>query len=303
MAHSTSDPLEEGTAISYAECLRKSKGNPNEKSIYFYGGEPILYWRQICTLLTRLAQIDSYYTQVNYIIFTNGLVPIRDISSFPLLRQLQVRISWSSVTKSDQPLALGMRFREFGASVFFNVTIDTEEVDRYKKIITHLQQLSFPMLLNPLRGEALRSHLSTPDKFAIYISVLKELYKFCLEQDVKEARVEGLRRAISLHQPVEKDCYLNGGRQIIVLPDGKFSVCFDDLAVNGQAYQSGEITALGNLVTDYYQAADTECQRCEWQNFCSGGCARQNREETTGKWERDRVICEITKFLCKRVTV
>lgn len=303
MASLTSGLLKEETAVGYAECLRKSKGSPSEKSIFFYGGEPTLYWSKICKLVERFIQIDPYFEQVNYILFTNGLVPIRDISSFPLPRQLQVRISWSSVTNSSHVLELGKRFRELGSSVFFNVTIDNEDIDGFKKIIAQLHQLSFPMLLNYLRGEAGRIRLSSQDKSTFYINLVRELYAFCLDNNIKEARIEELKRAIDYQQIVDKDCYLNGGRQIIVLPNGSFSICFDDLASNEQNFESREIIDLGNITSEYYQSLYTECQFCEWYKFCSGGCARQNKDEISNKWKRDRVICEITKYLCERVAM
>ena len=293
--------LDLSTGIRYAERVRLSVGSPDEKFIFFYGGEPTLYWKKICAFTEELIDLSSDYGRFRYVMITNGLVPVKDWSQFPLLGRLEVRISLSDVRNLPRLLELADDLRDVGANPNFNVTVDSTEVDSWIRVIQALHARGFSYLINPLRGEAARQAFRTLIEFEDYIECVRQVYEFAMSfSEAREFRILNVRHAIQTGTNVDKDCFLNGGKQIIVLPDGSFTTCFDDLATENLQFPEDEIGGLDQLSELYYPISDPECARCTVRQYCSVGCARQNKSDDGKGWVRDHVICNVTKTITNR---
>jgi radical SAM protein with 4Fe4S-binding SPASM domain len=197
-------------------------------------------------------------------------------------------------------MAVAQHLKQFGAEVNFNVTIDSCRTQDWLFVLEEIRSRNLQFLINPLRGEAARRKFNTAASLEEYLNCIEDLYKSAMSEGFRELRVMNVRAAIHSGAPVDKDCFLNGGRQIIVLPDGSFTTCFDDLATQQLQFPETYVDDLNALSAEYYPIGDPECATCSVQRYCSAGCARQTKDPDQPGWMRDRVICRITKTITAR---
>ncbi|MDD4409432.1 MAG: SPASM domain-containing protein [Candidatus Pacebacteria bacterium] len=285
-----------------------------EKTIVFYGGEPLLNW---CVLRILLTKIEEYIqngklpkrTILNMV--TNGSLITNEIAEVLKNSNVQVSISIdgdSFATNSSRAYADGrpvyqdikrgfLVCKEAGMNIGASCTLSEASISDFDTTIEvlldecQITNLGFNLMITG-EDKLNDGYNERAAKFII------NAFKIFRERGVYEDRI--MRKVTSF---VESkvwlfDCGATGGNQIVIAPNGDVGVCHGFLAKR----KYFPINVFDNDFnihddSDYKEWSMRspinmpECQECFALGICGGGCPFQSEIEKGSIWALDDRFC------------
>jgi uncharacterized protein len=286
----------------------------SEKTIVFYGGEPLLNWNVLKILLPK---IEEYIqngklpkkTILNMV--TNGSLITNEIAETLKKHNVQVSISIdgdSFATNSSRIYADGrpvyqdikrgfLVCKENGMNIGASCTLSEASISDFgttlKVLLDECQVTNLGFNLMIAGEDKLNDgYNERAAKFII------DAFKVFRERGVYEDRI--MRKATSF---VESkvwpfDCGATGGNQIVIAPDGDIGICHGFLAKR-KYFPT-------NVYDDDFEMSEDpdykewsmrsplnmpQCQECSALGICGGGCPFQSEIEKGSIWALDDRFC------------
>lgn len=265
-----------------------------DKTITFYGGEPLLNFSMIQYFIQEVNRIKetSYWPDdVKYALITNGSLLNEDILNFLNANNIALSISFDIMKESHL-----QRFDKYGKDTF---DVVEEKINLCKKIgvpfslsITLTEDLLkheyevFERILS-LQPTTIAYNLLIPNKESVpedtYYERATEFmlnsFKILRKKGIYEDRIMRKVHSFKENKMHLYDCCAAGGNQFVITPDGQVGVCHGYL--NNRKYFSDNIF---NQQFDFKTNKDfvywknrtpllmPECLNCECLSICGGGC-------------------------------
>ncbi len=290
-----------------------------EKTIVFYGGEPLLNWPVFEILLNKIKDyMESgklpQKTTLNLV--TNGSLLNSEIAAMLKDHNVQVSISIDGddfATNSNrvyangepvyQDIKEGFRIcKEAGMNIGASCTLSEASIRNFDTTIrVLLDECGVSNLgLNLMISGEEKMDNSYNERAAKFIIDAFQIFR---KRGVYEDRI--MRKANAF---IEKtvwpfDCGATGGNQIVIAPDGDIGICHgfvgkkkyfptnvydDDFDINSDKdFKEWSMRSPLNM---------PECQNCPALGICGGGCPYQSELEAGSIWTVDKRFCVHAKM-------
>jgi len=299
----------------FSELIKKDRKQFElEKTIVFYGGEPLMNWRVLELLLERIEEYirdGKLPSKTTLNMVTNGSLITDKIAQTLKRHNVQVSISidgdafatnTSRVYADGSPVYQDIK-RGFsicgknGMNIGASCTLSEASIDDFNKTISVLlneckvTNLGFNLMITG--GEKLDHGYN--ERAAKFIISAFEIFR---EKGVYEDRI--MRKVTNFVEAKvwPFDCGATGGNQIVIAPDGSVGICHGFLAErkyfptniwdksfdieNNSVYKEWSMRSPLNM---------EECQSCSALGICGGGCPFQSEIEKGSIWELDERFC------------
>ena len=265
-----------------------------DKTITFYGGEPLLNFDIIKFFINEVDRIkkEHYWPEdVKYALITNGSLLTKDILQF--IKEYGIALSISYDVDKDSH---SLRLDKTGGDSYAVV----------KRKIALCQEMEVPFSLSITITDTLLKHKNTVLPEILKLSPLtiafnllipnkeisqdnnyyQEATAFMLDafsrlRDVGMYEDRIMRKVHSFKENKMQlyDCCASGGNQYVIAPDGTIGICHGYL--NNRKYFSADVS---DPRFDFRENADykywkkrtpllmPQCQYCECLSICGGGC-------------------------------
>ena len=286
------------TAKASIELLQRTYERQNfeyDRTITFYGGEPLLNFSTIKYFMEEIDSIKSkafWPSNIKYTIITNGSLLTKEHLNFFKQFNIGLCISYDvnidshsnriskqnestyDIVKQNIQLCIDYKI-PFGLSVtisestIINKDVILDELESLKPI-----SIGFNMLLPNPNKMPLESYYEDATNFML--SCFERLRKI----GIYENRIMRKVRSFIDNKIYLYDCCGCGGNQFVISPDGEIGVCHGYL--NNRKYFSSnvfdkEFDFRNNNNFLYWKKRTPllmqECQDCECIGICGGGCA------------------------------
>lgn len=268
--------------------------HPYDKTITFYGGEPLLNFDVIKFFIDEINRIKKVYywpSDVNYALITNGSLLTKDILQSIKEYGIALSISYDIDKESHshridktgnnsydvvrQKIAL---CHEMGIPFSLSITITDALLKHKDKILPEILVLS-PLtiafnLLIPNKG-TLQNDNYYKDATDFMLDTFSQLRTIGMYEDRIMRKVHSFKEN-KMHL---YDCCASGGNQYVIAPDGTIGICHGYL--NNRKYFSSSVS---DTKFDFREHPDykywkkrtpllmPQCQECECLSICGGGC-------------------------------
>ncbi|WP_251620325.1 radical SAM/SPASM domain-containing protein [Odoribacter lunatus] len=265
-----------------------------DKTITFYGGEPLLNFDVICFFMDEVNRIkEKYYwpSDMKYALITNGFLLTKDILKALQGYGITLSISYD-VDKESHAQRIDKNgnnsyevvrekiglCHEMGIPFSLSITISEVLLSRKNEVLTEILKLSPATIVFNLlipNTQRLKNEHYYEDATDFMIQAFIRLRGIGLYED----RIMRKVRAFSENKMHLYDCCAGGGNQYVITPDGKIGICHGYL--NNRKYFSSSIYDVDfdfRTQVDYlYWKKRTpllmkQCQECECLSICGGGC-------------------------------
>lgn len=265
-----------------------------DKTITFYGGEPLLNFDVIKFFIdeVNIVKQEHYWPDdVKYALITNGSLLTKDI--LQTIKEYGIALSISYDVDKDshsqrldksgndsyavvkQKIAL---CREMGVPFSLSITITDTLLKHKETILPEIMKLSpltiaFNMLIP--NKELPQNDDYYKEATAFMLDSFGQLRKMGMYEDRIMRKVHSFKEN-KMHL---YDCCAGGGNQYVIAPDGTIGICHGYL--NDRKYFSANVS---DLDFDFREHADykywkkrtpllmPQCQDCECLSICGGGC-------------------------------
>lgn len=265
-----------------------------DKTITFYGGEPLLNFEVIKYFMHEIEHVKLYAywpSDVKYAIITNGSLLTKEHIAFFRKNNIALSISYDVDEHSHANRANRLGQDTFDV-VRNNIQLCINEKMPYSLSITISEDtirnrgtvLQEIMKLEPL---TVAFNMLIPNKHLIPSNTyyedatdfMIECFKHLRKKGIFEDRVMRKVNAFIDNKLYLYDCCASGGNQYVIAPDGSIGICHGYL--NNRKYFSHSVF---NKDFDFHTSADfeywkkrspvfmSECQECECLGICGGGC-------------------------------
>lgn len=289
--------MSEDVARSSARLLQRTyekKQTPYDKTITFYGGEPLMNFKAIQYFFDEIHKLKSenkyWPNDVKYALITNG--SLIDEEKLAFLKEEHVALSISydvNLTSSQRIIKNGQDShqivydkiklcQQFGYPFSLSVTISEEMLNHRELIVKELMALkpatiAFNMLIPSVQLQLTEEYYDKATTFMI------EAFKTLRKVGVFEDRMMRKVHAFEENKMFLYDCCASGGNQYVIEPNGKIGICHGYL--NNLKYFSDNVA---NQEFDYTKNSDflywkkrspiymEQCQDCKCIGICGGGC-------------------------------
>lgn len=265
-----------------------------DKTITFYGGEPLLNIDVIKFFIDEVNRIkkEHYWPDdVKYALITNGSLLTKDILQFIKEYGIALSISYDIDKESHsqrldksggdsyaivkQKIAL---CREINMPFSLSITI-TDTLLKHKEIIlTEILKLSpLTIAFNLLIPN--KDSLQNDNYYQEATDFMLEVFHRLREVGMYEDRIMRKVHSFKENKMHLYDCCASGGNQYVIAPDGTIGICHGYL--NDRKYFSANVS---DLNFDFREHDDykywkkrtpllmSQCQDCECLSICGGGC-------------------------------
>lgn len=299
-------------AIEKYICYLK-KYNIKNSTIIFYGGEPLINWEIVKTIIKRVTLEKNI--NFNCTIVTNGTLLTKEINDFLLKHKVNIGISIDGPKEINDKNRI---FKSFNGSVYDKVI----DIIKNKK---NLKQICLSMTLSPdilkNKNEIFEWLKEIGVKFIgynLYCPTKNELNwekygedssEFLVEsyenlnEHLLDDRIERKIESLTKREFKFTDCGAMGGNQVVIKPDGDICIC--------HGYEKIDKYTIGNIKDiDYDDVLNSEeinfwkkrlpiyteeCLKCEALFCCGGGCPNRSEILFGERKEIDKVFCIHTK--------
>jgi len=309
-------------AVDLFADLNSRYGDPQKnKTIHFYGGEPLLN-KRIIEFTVKYIQdlihrnVLSEFCQMA--IVTNGLLMDEHIAHFLADNKVTVGLSLDGpeninnfyrLAKKQEINAFKKTMRALsilqscGAQIGLSVTLTPLAVDHFDELIDFL--LNQVGKIDGLSLNLLHFNRNVIPPHDYYERAARcQLIAFELfrKAGIYEERVMRKAKAFIKQQPMLGDCGALGN-QLIIAPDGKIGVCQD--FVKPRTYFYGNVLnkdidpIADGLFKDWRQRSPfymENCFNCPAIGICGGGCPASAELKTGSRWNIDERICHHSNF-------
>lgn len=277
--------------------------NHNIKNIYFYGGEPLLYFDIIKNIVQQLESIKD----INFNIITNGSLLTKEIVTFLLKYNFNVGISWDGrntslsrgvdvfKTNKENIFSLKNGFTISGVLNKFNSVKtfleDVNEINNeFKEETNSLIDIKFNLdcIHNPTHSNDEIYHID----YTKIETEMKELTYNFFHNHNKNSSIENqyiqdfINKVYNYEEynEIQPNKYSNCGNGTYVLNinlDGNLYLCHNDSTTClGNIYSSYDEYVLNyikfNKMSMFYKKY---CKHCSVRFICDGGCMLCDEEE------------------------
>lgn len=317
-SHMTQD-----TALSGLDFFcRMIQKNPEqfemEKTIVFYGGEPLMNWPVFEMLLTKIksyAEIGRLPEKTILNLVTNGTLLTNRIAKVLKDNNVQVSISIDGDELSTnsyrayangkpvyQDIRRGFKIcKDLGMDVGASCTLSEANVFNFDTTIRILldeclvTNLGFNLMIT--ENQIMKGYNEEAARFII------KAFQIFRERGVYEDRIMRKANAFIERKVWPFDCGATGGNQIVIAPNGDVGVCHGFTAerkyfptnVNNDAFNLNE-DATYREWSMRSPLNMPQCQNCPALGICGGGCPFQAEIEKGSIWDLDERFCVHAKL-------
>ncbi len=289
--------MSERTARESARLLQKTyerKRSPYNKTITFYGGEPLMNFNAIKCFFNEVHKLKdrNYYwpEDVKYAIITNGSLLDEEKLSFLQKEHVALSISYDvNLTSSQRLIKNGQDSnkivqekinlcQKFGYPFSLSVTISEEMLEHQELVVSELTALkpatiAFNMLIPSVQLKLRDDYYDKATDFMI------ASFKTLREKGIFEDRMMRKVHAFEENKMFLYDCCASGGNQYVIEPNGKIGICHGYL--NNLKYFSDHVS---NIDFDFTKNENfilwkkrspiymDQCKDCQCIGICGGGC-------------------------------
>ena len=290
-----------------------------EKTIVFYGGEPLLNWSVFEMLLSKIkGYIESgklpQKTTLNLV--TNGSLLTPEIARILKDHNVQVSISIdgddfatnsSRIYASGEPVYQDVKrgfkiCKEAGMNIGASCTLSEASIHNFDATMrVLLDECGVSNLgLNLLIADGNKMDNSYNERAAKFILDAFQIFR---KRGVYEDRIMRKANAFIERTVWPFDCGASGGNQVVIAPDGDVGVCHgfvgkkkyfptnvydNDFNIrNDKDFKEWSMRSPLNML---------ECQSCFALGICGGGCPYQSELETGSIWGLDKRFCVHAKM-------
>jgi len=296
--------------------------HPQDPSIIFYGGEPLLNLKVFYSAVKEINRLKKYKRlplNLSVSINTNGSLITPEIALFCVNNKIEVDVSldgYESVNdkcrvwkkSNNGTFSAIMRgisiLQKLGAKTCISCTISEANVNELPMVLEWfldelgIDQVGFNPLLDSHKYQVQDSEYSVKVAQAMI-----DCFKIARKRGIHEHRIMRKVEAFVNGQLHDRDCS-GCGRQIVVRPDGKFGVCH---AFSGTKEFFVEPDNKFNPYTHpFWQEWSNrsplnmpQCYACEALTICGGGCPHNAYLKTGSIWEIDKSFCAHAKGTIK----
>lgn len=290
-----------------------------EKTIVFYGGEPLVNWSVLSALLDKIKiYIESgklpERTTLNMV--TNGSLLTYEIAEKLKNHDVQVSISIDgddSATNTNRIYANGMPVyddikrgfqicKETGMNIGASCTLSEASIGNFDKTIhvllneCQITNLGFNLIIT---GDE-KTNNGYNERAAKFII---EAFKIFRERGVYEDRIMRKVKSFIDRSIWPFDCGATGGNQIVIAPNGDIGICHG-FTPSKKYFPTNVYDEDFNIKKDPDYAEWSmrsplnmpECQKCLALGICGGGCPFQAEIEKGSIWNLDERFCVHAKM-------
>ena len=302
------------TAVRSIDLFFELSSLNDERTIIFYGGEPLLNEQVVRGAVSYVRQVEAK-KRINLSIVTNGILLSPEISRFFAENGVTVSVSLDGERRTHdsvrqtragfETFELAKRgyltAKDAGCKMGISFTISSANVARLKENVAYLYEelnpsgFGFNFLID-LPGY--KNSQSVPIEYATIKYI--EAFKFLREKGVLEDRAMRKIKPFVKEYVHLKDCG-GVGNQIVVAPDGRIGPCHAFLQQEKYFYAS--ITKPEDVLdnptfmewSSRYPLNMHQCISCEALGICGGGCPYQAYISKGSIWELDERMCRHNK--------
>lgn len=290
-----------------------------EKTIVFYGGEPLVNWPVLSVLLNK---IETYIktgelpqnTTLNMV--TNGSLLTYEIAEKIKSHNVQVSISIDgddSATNTNRVYANGKPVyedikrgfqicKDTGMNIGASCTLSEASIDNFETTMhvlldeCEVTNLGFNLMITG-DGKTSNNYDERAAKFII------DAFKVFRQRGVYEDRIMRKANAFINRSVWPFDCGATGGNQIVVAPDGDIGICHGFTPQRKyfptNVYDNGFDIRCDTTYAEWSMRSPInmpECQKCPALGICGGGCPFQAEIEEGSIWALDKRFCVHAKM-------
>jgi len=286
----------------------------SEKTIVFYGGEPLLNWSVLKILLVKIREyIQSgklpKKTTLNMV--TNGSLLTNEVAKTLKDHDVQVSISIDGdafATNSSRVYADGrpvyqdikkgfLVCKENGMNIGASCTLSETSISNFDTTIKVLldecqvTNLGFNLMITG-EDKLKAGYNERAAKFII------DAFKIFRERGVYEDRIMRKANSFVENKVWPFDCGATGGNQIVIAPDGDIGICHGFVATRKyfptNVYDDNFDIRQNSDYKEWSMRSPLnmpECQECSALGICGGGCPFQSEIEKGSIWALDDRFC------------
>lgn len=289
-----------------------------EKSIIFYGGEPLTNKECLAPLLEYIQTLKEqgrFPTNVKLSMVTNGTLMTKELARLLKKHEVAFGISLDGGTQElnsnrvfldGSPAfpaiikTVGMLKNE-GVDFGLSITVSEEMLYKEDAIIASLMELGIKSIaFNPIMPS--KDYIvsdSYPEKVADFIiKAYEALSPLGFSEDRISRKIDFFSKADIYYW----DCAAAGGRQIVVAANGDIGICHGLIGERDDFFTNVNDTSFDHHTDDVFlkwnkfsPLLNEECQDCEALGICGGGCPLRAYQQT-GKWgASDKQFCPHAK--------
>ena len=282
-------------AVALLQRTYERQQSAYDKTITFYGGEPLLNINVIQSFMEEVEKIKSseqYWPHdVKYALISNGALISDEILN--ILRKYGIALSISydidkiahsnRVSKNHEDSFRIVRekielCKEWGYPFSLSITISEDTIQNREDVIKEIKQINpatvaFNMLIPNEHGIPPASYYERATDFMI------EAFKELREVGIFEDRIMRKVQAFEDGKLFLYDCCASGGNQYVIDPSGNIGICHGYL--NNGKYFSDNVSNSNfdfrdNEVYRFWRNRTPlrmeQCKDCECLGICGGGC-------------------------------
>ncbi len=302
--------------------LNKRYGDPNKnKTIHFYGGEPMMNRRvieSVAPYIRELKQSGSLPKSCRMAIVTNGLLLDEAAARFFAENEITVGLSLDGpedlnnlyrlpkkkgVNAFERTMRALSILQDCGARVGLSVTLTPPAIDHFEELLDfflHRVGKVDGISLNLLHFN--RNVVPPSDYYDRAARCQLAAFEHFREAGIYEERVMRKTKAFVEQRPMLGDCGALGN-QLIVAPDGRIGVCQD--FIKPRTYFHGNVSEdnadpIAEGLFDGWKRRSPffmeQCFDCPAISICGGGCPASAELKTGSRWNIDERACPHSKL-------
>ena len=286
----------EKALLFFAEQTRKAPEYfDEEKSIIFYGGEPLLNFEAMKFTVERcreLQQEGRITRNLNFTAITNGFLLDRENISFMRDNNIDVSVSLDGAGEESNSSRvdhagktvyrtviekLGLA-ASMGLPVSLSVTITESTLDDMAGLIEFLDETGIKSLCFNIMQRIKDFHVGD-EYYARASNFITEFYRRTKRRGIYEDRFMRKLKSFASQKFYFADCAACSGNQIVITPDGRVGICqgcaedrrYFITDVNSPEYDVRNDKTARNWLkkSPFFRK---ECRKCEALGLCGGGC-------------------------------
>ncbi|MBF0651080.1 radical SAM protein [Dysgonomonas sp. GY75] len=292
-----------------------------DKTITFYGGEPLLNYDIIKFFIEEIELIkrtEYWPDDVRFAIITNGSLLTSEIIEFLKANRISIGISYD-IDKSAHSNRISKNNKDTfdivrekielckTEQIPFSLSITiTENIIKNKEAILeeilkiNPTTVAFNLLIPNHKILQNNSYYENATGFMI------DIFKVLRKQGIYEDRVMRKVQAFSVNKLYLYDCCASGGNQYTITPSGEIGICHGYL--NNRKYFSANVFDKNfdfreNIDFNYWKKRSPlfmeKCFDCECLGICGGGCPYAAEYMYGSIYELDERFCIHAKKLLK----
>ena len=293
---------------------RKPNLFENEKSIIFYGGEPLSNYSVLkysANLINEYIDVGKLPRKTEVSMVTNGSFLTEDVALELSKMGVSFSISLDGATKKAnecrvlqngepayESILQGIKeSKKAGVEFGLSITLSEQALQEKDSIISLINEYEIKGIgYNILNTD--KSFSVASDYYERASNFIVDSFRTLRYKGIYEDRIMRKVKAFSEHQLLYFDCAAEGGHQIVVAPNGDIGICHGylssrknfvtnvndvnfDLQANSLYIEWGKRTPF-NM---------PQCKECEALGICGGGCALCAAENGTSIWDLDKGFC------------